>query len=56
MIHFLDEFGRQKLRDLLTDGPMLLPIEVTQAVVYRLGAWPDLQGMVGDFPQNAWHV
>ena len=55
MIHFLDEFSRQKLCDLLADGPMLL-IKATQALLYRLGAWPNLQGMHDDFPQNAWHV
>ena len=35
---------------------MLLLIEATQALLHRLGAWLDLQGMLGDFSQNAWHV
>jgi hypothetical protein len=27
-----------------------------QALLDRLGAWPDLQGMLSDFPRNAWHI
>ena len=27
-----------------------------QVLLYQLGAWPNLQGMLGDFSQNAWHV
>ena len=56
MTHLLDESVRQKLRDLLTDGPTLPLIEATQDLVHRFGAWPDLQGMLGDFPRNARHV
>ena len=56
MIHLLDEFGRQKLRNLLTDGPMFLLIKATQALLHWLGAWPDLQGVLDDLSQNAWHV
>ena len=56
MIHFLDESSRQKPHDLLADGPVLPFVEVTQALLHRLGARPDLQGMLSDFSQNAWHV
>ena len=28
----------------------------TQALFHRLGAWADLQGVLGNFPRNAWHV
>ena len=35
---------------------MFLLVEVMQALLHRLGAWPNLQGMLGDFSQNAWHV
>ena len=52
MIHFLDEFSRQKLCDLFADGPALLLVKATQALLHRL----DLQGMLGDFPRNVWHV
>ena len=56
MIHLLDESGRQKLRNFLTDGPVFLLVEATQALLHRLGARPDLQGVLDDFSQNAWHV
>ena len=56
MVHFLDEPGRQKLCDLLTDGPAFPLVEAMQALFHWLGAWADLQGMLGDFPRNAWHV
>ena len=35
---------------------MLLLIEATQALLHWLQAWPDLQGVLGDFSRNAWHV
>jgi hypothetical protein len=38
---------------LLADGPVLLLIEVMQALLDQLGAWLDLQGMLGDFPSNS---
>jgi hypothetical protein len=56
MIHFHDERSRQKLRNLLTDGPVLLFVKAAQTLLYRLGAWLDPQGMLGDFPRNAWHI
>jgi hypothetical protein len=27
-----------------------------KTLLNRLGARPDLQGMLGDFPRDAWHV
>ena len=27
-----------------------------QALLHRLGAWMDFQGMLGDLPRNAWHI
>ena len=56
MGHFLDESSRQKLLYFLADGPALFLVEATQALLHRHGAWPDLQGMLDDFSQNAWHV
>jgi len=56
VVYFLDELGHQKLRNLLADGPTFLLAEATQALLHRLGAWPDLQGMLSDFSLNAWHV
>ena len=56
MAYFLDEPSRQKLHNLLTDGPALPLIKATQALLHRLGAWLDLQGILGDFSRNAWHV
>ena len=35
---------------------MLLLVEATQVLLHRLGAWPDLQGVLSDFSRNAWHV
>ena len=55
-MQFLDEWGYQKLCNLLTDGPTLLLVEATQALLHRRGAWPDLQGMLGDFSRNARYV
>jgi hypothetical protein len=56
MIHFLDESSRQKLRNLLTDCPTLLFIEAAEMLLYRLGAQLDPQGMLSNFPRNAWHI
>ena len=56
MVYFLDEPDHQKLHNLFTDGPTFLLVKVTQALLYRLGAWLDLQGVLGDFSRNAWHV
>ena len=56
VVYFPDEPCHQQLRDLLADGPMLPLVEATRALLHRLGAWSDLQGMLGDFSQNAQHV
>jgi shikimate 5-dehydrogenase len=56
MIHFLDEPSRQKLRNLLVDGLVLLLIEAAQTLLYWLGARLDSKGMLDNFPQNAWHI
>ena len=56
MVYFLDEPGHQKLRNLLADHPAFLRIKATQALLHRLGAWSDLQGVLSDFSRNAWHV
>ena len=34
----------------------VLVVEATQALLHRLGFCPDLQGVLGDFSRNAWHV
>ena len=56
MVYILDEPDHQKLRNLLVDGPAFLLVEATHALLHWLGVWPDLQGLLGDFSQNAWHV
>ena len=56
MVYFLDESGRQKLCDLLADGPAFPLVKVMQAMFHGLGAWADLQGVLGDFSRNAQHV
>jgi hypothetical protein len=56
MINLLDEFGLQKLVDLLTDDLVLLLIEAAQALLHRLRAGSDLQGVLGDFPGYAQHI
>ena len=42
--------------DLLPDGLALFLIESAQALLHGLGAGSDVQGVLGDFPQYAWHV
>jgi hypothetical protein len=56
VIYLLDEFSRQKSCDRLADGQPLLLIKAAQALPNRSGAWPDLQGMLGDFPRYARHI
>jgi hypothetical protein len=56
MIEFLDESSHQKLCNLLTDGLVLLLVEVAQMLLYQLGAWLDPQGMLSDFPRNTYHI
>jgi hypothetical protein len=56
MMNLLDEFGLQKLVDLLTDDLALLLVEAAQALLHRLGAGSDLQGVLGDFPGYARHI
>jgi hypothetical protein len=51
-----DESGRQELLDLLTDGPVLLLIEVAQPLLHRFGAGPDVQGVLSDISQNTWQI
>ena len=29
---------------------------MTQVLLHWLGAWMDLQGMLGDLPRDAWHI
>jgi len=56
MEYLLDESGRQQLVDLLPDGATLFLIESTQALLHRLGACLDVQGVLGDFSRYAGHV
>ena len=35
---------------------MFLLVEATQALLCRLGAWPNLQGVLSNFSRNDWHV
>jgi hypothetical protein len=56
MMNLLDESGLQKLVDLLTDDLALLLVEAAQALLHRLGAGSDLQGVLGHFPGYAQHI
>ena len=56
MVYFPNEACSQQLRDLIADGPTFPLVEAAQALLHRLGAWHDLQGMFGDFSWNARHV
>jgi hypothetical protein len=53
MVHLLVEPCCQKLCNLFADGPALLLVEAAQALLYRLRARLDPQGVLGDFPQNS---
>jgi len=56
MVNLLDEFGRQKLEDLLANDLAFLLVEATQPLLHWLGTGSNLQGVLGDFPRYAWHV
>ena len=56
MGNLLDEFGRQKLVDLLTNDLAFLLVDATQPLFHWLGTGSNLQGVLGDFPRYAWHV
>ena len=51
MKYLLDESGRQKLLNLLTDRPALEFIKVLQALLHWLGIWSDVKGVLGDLPR-----
>ena len=36
--------------------PALFLVKAMQALLHRLGAWVDFQGMLGDLPWDAWHI
>ena len=36
--------------------PYASPRQSDAALLLQLGAWMDLQGMLGDLPRNAWHT
>src|SRR6185312_13198172 len=56
MEYLLDEPGRQKFRQLLTDRPVLELVEASQALFHRLGVGSDIKGVLGDLPRYARHV
>ena len=56
MKYLLEEFGRQKLLNLLTDRPALELIKASQALLHRLGVGSDVKGVLGDLPRYARHV
>ena len=56
MEYFLDESGRQKFLQLLANRPALGLIEVSQALLHRLGVGSDIKGVLGDLPRYAKHV
>jgi len=56
MVNFLDESGRQKLLDLLSNDLVLLFVESAQPLLHSLGTGSNFQGVLGDFPRYARHV
>ena len=56
MEYFLDESDHQKFLQLLADRPALELVEVSQAMLHRLGVWSDIKGVLGDLPRYARHV
>jgi len=56
MVNLLDESGRQKLVDLLTNDLAFLLIEATQPLFHWLGIGSNFQGVLRDFPRYVWHV
>ena len=56
MVYFPDESDGQQFYYLFSDGPALFLIEATQALLHWLGAWEDLEGMLGDLPRDAQHI
>jgi hypothetical protein len=56
VIHFLDETSFQELGVLFAYGPTHLVHKMAQALVHGLGTRPDVELMLGDLPQDAWHV
>ena len=56
MKYLLDESGRQKLLQLLTDRLMLELVKAPQALLHRLGVGSDVKGVLGDLPRYARHV
>ena len=56
MEYLLDESGRQEFLQLFTDRPVLELVEVSHALLHRLGVGSDVKGVLGDLPRYAWHV
>jgi hypothetical protein len=56
MKYLLDEPGLQQLANLLPDCPVLLLVEAAQSLLHWFGVGLDLQGVLGDIPQDARHV
>ena len=54
--YFPDEPSGQQFCYLFADGPAFFFVEAAQALLHRLGAWVDFQGMLGNLPQDAWHI
>ena len=56
MEYLLDESGRQKFLQLLANRPALELLEVSQALLHRLGVGSDIKGVLSDLPRYARHV
>ena len=56
MMNLLDESGRQKLVDLLTNDLEIFFFEAAQALLHWLGTGSNLQGVLDNFPRYARHV
>ena len=56
MEYFLDESGSQNFLQLPADRPVLELVEMSQALLHRLGVGSDIKGVLGDLPRYARHV
>ena len=56
MKNLLNEPGRQKLLQLLTNRPAFQFVKAPQALLHRLGVGSDVKGVLGDLPRYARHV
>jgi hypothetical protein len=54
--HLLDEACLEELPQLYFDRPAPLFIKVAQLLLHGAGVRQDIKGVLGDLPQDAWHI